>query len=562
MTDGVASDGAVLPGALLAGRYRVVDPIGSGGMARVFRARDEALGRPVAVKVLRPELTDSTASDRAAIETRLLASLNHPGLVTLFDAHLNDEPRFLVMEHVVGTTLSQRIAAGVLDDRELAALGSQLADALHVVHDAGIVHRDVKPSNILLARSTVPGVPLRAKLADFGIAHLLDSERVTSPSLLIGTAAYIAPELLHGADPAPPSDIYALGLVLLEAATGERAFSGSDGNRGQLLARLSRDPDMPLMLDHTWRDLLCAMTSRRPDDRPTAVEVMARLSRRESAASDGSTSATARSAPTAGRAFEGNASRAAQADVATAAWPITEARGVDTSTTLDAPVAATAALRARGTRPEPGDERTFEALPLRAVGRSATTRRTTAGRRRKRTAIAVGAASIAAIGVALAAHLLLLPPPASPTTDVTVPAVVETPEGTTPAGEDADELEVEEPTDESTTGVETVGTTGSVGDDGTRAVDDSPSERAPADTAPTGTAPTGNTLTDSLPIDSVPIEVTTVDVPAVPAQSNGSAPGSNSGSGNSNGNGSNNGNGPGSNNGQGSGSTGAGKPAR
>lgn len=513
MIDSVASDDSVLPGVLLASRYRVVEAIGSGGMARVFLARDEALGRPVAVKVLRSELTDSTASDRAAIETRLLASLNHPGLVTLFDAHLSDEPRFLVMEHVVGMTLSQRIAAGVLDDGELTALGSQLADALHVVHDAGIVHRDVKPSNILLARSTVPGVPLRAKLADFGIAHLLGSDRVTSPSLLIGTAAYIAPELLHGADPAPPSDIYALGLVLLEAATGERAFSGSEGNRGQLLARLSRDPDMPLMLDHPWRDLLCAMTSRRPDDRPTALEVMSRLSRRGSGASGGAAS-IAPSAPA--RRDDENASRTAQADVATAAWPVTGVRDVDTTTAPDAPVAATAALWARDTTTEPGIEPLFEAPPLRATDASTAARGTTAQRRR-RMAITVGAASVGAIGVALTAHLLLMPPPASPTTDVTVPAVVETPADISTGNDVAG---VEAPSDEATAVTETVVTT------------------------ETGDA------RDDTPTGAVPAEATTVDTPAAPAQNSGSAPRPNSG----------NGNGPGSNSGKGPGSTGPGKP--
>ncbi len=517
MIDSVASDDSVLPGVLLAGRYRVVEAIGSGGMARVFLARDEALGRPVAVKVLRSELTDSTASDRAAIETRLLASLNHPGLVTLFDAHLSDEPRFLVMEHVVGMTLSQRIATGVLDDGELTALGSQLADALHVVHDAGIVHRDVKPSNILLARSTVPGVPLRAKLADFGIAHLLDSDRVTSPSLLIGTAAYIAPELLHGADPAPPSDIYALGLVLLEAATGERAFSGSEGNRGQLLARLSRDPDMPPMLDHPWRDLLCAMTSRRPDDRPTALEVMSRLSRRGSGASGGAAPA-APAAPAARGGDDENASRTAQADVATAAWPVTEARDLETTTASDAPVAATAALWARDTTAEPGIEPLFGSPPLRATGASTAARGTTT-RRRRRTAITVGAASVGAIGVALTAHLLLMPPPASPTTNVTVPAVVETPADISTGNGVAD---VEAPTDETPAATETVVTPGT-GDAG-----------------------------DDTPAGAVPAGATTVDTPAAPAQNNGLAPGSNSGNGN--------GNGPGSNSGKGPGSTGPGKP--
>lgn len=540
MIDGVANDDAVLPGALLAGRYRVVEPIGSGGMARVFLARDEALGRPVAVKVLRPELSDSAASDRAAIETRLLASLNHPGLVTLFDAHLNDEPRFLVMEHVVGMTLSQRIAAGVLDDGELTALGSQLADALHVVHDAGIVHRDVKPSNILLARSTVPGVPLRAKLADFGIAHLLDSDRVTSPSLLIGTAAYIAPELLHGADPAPPSDIYALGLVLVEAATGERAFAGSDGNRGQLLARLSRDPDMPMLLDHRWRDLLCAMTSRRPEDRPTALEVMSSLSRRAPGTPVG-VALVAAAAEMSGHETQA-ASRAAQADVATATWPVTASRAIDVRA-LDAPVPASAAVQARGPSVESGTEPMFVGPSVPAAAARASERRPRSRRRRRqRTAITVGAVSIGAIGVALAAHLMLAPPPTPPTTDVPVPAVVETPAGSPTE----DTGGVESPPDEVTTATETVVSS----DTGDVAGTTPPADTTPADTTPAETAPADTTPPETIPAETVPVGVTTVDPPAGHAEKNGSARGSNSG----------NGNGPGANSGKGPSSPGSGKP--
>ncbi|MFK4115292.1 protein kinase [Microbacterium sp. NPDC006705] len=534
MIDGVANDDVALPGALLAGRYRVVEPIGSGGMARVFLARDEALGRPVAVKVLRPELTDNAASDRAAIETRLLASLNHPGLVTLFDAHLTAEPRFLVMEHVVGTTLAQRIATGVLDEGELTALGGHLADALHVVHDAGIVHRDVKPSNILLARSTVPGVPLRAKLADFGIAHLLDSERVTSPSLLIGTAAYIAPELLHGADPAPPSDIYALGLVMLEAATGERAFSGSDGNRGQLLARLSRDPDMPQGLDHHWRDLLCAMTARRPEDRPTALEVMSRLSGARAQADVAGEATVAFPASTAATrsGFVPAASRAAQSDVATAAWPLTSTRGTASPTNLDAPVTAAAALAARGAGTEP----TFFSPSLSATATSAPERVTAARQRhRKRTAMAVGALAAASAGVVVAAHLMLMPPQASPVTDVAVPTVVETPSPSV-SGVDGDAGESEEPetpADDVTTGTQTVVAPG------------------------TGQAGAPTQTTDTVPADIVPADTPTTETvisDAPPAGSNGSAPGENSG----------NGNGPGANSGAGPTSNGPGsqKPGK
>ncbi|SDQ85061.1 serine/threonine-protein kinase [Microbacterium sp. cf332] len=531
MNDGVTNEDAVMSGALLAGRYRVVEPIGSGGMARVYLARDEALGRPVAVKVLRTEVADGAAADRAAIETRLLASLNHPGLVTLFDAHLSGDPRFLVMEHVVGTTLSHRIMTGALDERELASLGAQLADALHVVHDAGIVHRDVKPSNILLTRSTTPGVPLRAKLADFGIAHLLDSERVTSPSLMVGTAAYIAPEILHGAAPAPPSDIYALGLVLVEAASGSRPFAAAEGNRGQLLARLSRDPDMPMTLDHHWRDLLCAMTSRRPEDRPTAHEVMARIGENGVGVASGGIPVVPASAGA--EAQTENARRVALASMATAAWPVADATGItgpagEPSVTVATPLG----------RDDTGTGTTQIGPVLASAGVSATRRGADRRRRRRRTAIAVGAASAGAIGAVLAAHLMLTAPEIDPTTDI---ATVET-----PAVAPSDTVA---PTDETVT---TDTTDAGTGTDGTV---DTQTVIAPEDAAtdPIDTVPVVDTVPAPEGVTPVEDRKTDKGSTARDADGNGNGPGQNSGSGPETNSGNGNGNGLGQNSGTGNG---------
>ncbi|QLD11001.1 serine/threonine-protein kinase [Microbacterium oleivorans] len=506
------SDGSLSAGHTLAGRYRVVEAIGSGGMARVYLADDEALGRRVAVKVLRSDIPDGATADRAAVETRLLASLNHPGLVTLFDAHLGHEPRFLVMEHVVGTTLAARIADGPLEIRELSALGSQLADALHVVHDAGIVHRDVKPSNILLARSTAPGVPLRAKLADFGIAHLLDGERMTSPSLLVGTAAYIAPELLHGADPAPPSDIYALGLVLLEAASGTRAFAGAEGNRGQLLARLSRDPEMPAELDHRWRDLMCAMTAREPADRPTAHEVMARIT-----AGNGD---VVGEGP--GAALVEQQRRAALAGVATAAWPVTDLVAAPApSVSATAPVSASAAVSAAPADTTP----TVVASTVTATAASVPERVQTDRRRRRgrrRLALATGAVSAAGIAGLVAASVLLWQPDATPTTEPAESPAVQTP-NVTPATE-------------------------------TVVTDTSADLEQPADDSADGDVPaTGSTVAPA--VDQTGTGGA-VDGGPPPENGVGNSPGSNNGNGtdNGSGNGSNSGNGPGSNSGNGPGS--------
>ena len=263
-----------LVGDVLAERYRLVAQVGQGGMARVFRADDTALGRTVAVKVLRPGVEGAvSAPERARSEVTLLASLNHPSLVTLFDAHLAGSPEYLVMEFVEGPTLSGRIAEGPLPPAEVAALAAEMGEALHVVHGSGVVHRDVKPSNVLLAPPHLPGGRSRAKLADFGIALLLDSARVTTPGTVIGTAAYLAPEQVKGGDPSPASDVYALGLVLLEALTGERAYPNTDGV-GAALARLSAPPTIPDELGPGWGSLLARMTATSPSDRPTSLEVV------------------------------------------------------------------------------------------------------------------------------------------------------------------------------------------------------------------------------------------------------------------------------------------------
>ncbi|MGL4256895.1 MAG: protein kinase domain-containing protein, partial [Microbacterium sp.] len=179
---------------------------------------------------------------------------------------------YLVMEYVEGITLRERIAQGPIPPPQVASIAVDLAEALHVAHSAGIVHRDIKPSNVLLWKSPLPGREWRAKLADFGIAHLLDSARVTTPGMIIGTVAYVAPEQARGDAPAPPADIYALGLLLMEALTGERPFADAEGI-GAVMARLAAPPEVPGSLEPEWRGLLRGMTAMRPEDRPSALEV-------------------------------------------------------------------------------------------------------------------------------------------------------------------------------------------------------------------------------------------------------------------------------------------------
>lgn len=271
-----ASDGEATS-ALLDGRYRLGECIGQGGMARVFRAEDTILGRTVAVKIMRTEAEHPSIPPRAHTEMSLLAGVNHPSLVTLFDAKVvPGQPEYLVMEFVEGPSLAAALQDGPLDAAEVAAIGAELAAGLDVVHRAGIVHRDVKPSNVLLAPSPRPGRRYWAKLADFGVAYLADSTRHTSPGTVIGTAAYLAPEQVRGAPAGPPADVYALGLLLLETVTGARAFPEASGI-GRVMARLVDDPEIPAWLGPEWSGLIRSMIARDPAERPTAREVEDRL---------------------------------------------------------------------------------------------------------------------------------------------------------------------------------------------------------------------------------------------------------------------------------------------
>lgn len=266
-------------GSLLAGRYRLIERVGSGGMGTVYRARDELLGRDVAVKLFHSEQTDGVEERRKVGEATMLASLSHPCLVTLFDACIGTEsPTYLVMEYIDGPTLRQRLMEGPLERDEAAAMAGDLAAALEAVHAAGIVHRDVKPSNVMLrarGRGTASSSGHQAVLADFGVAHLVDSTRLTTPGDVIGTAAYLAPEQVRGHAPVPASDVYSLGLLLIEAVTGHHPFADAPA-ASMLLARLTRQPDVPAGLGYAWRSLLTAMTVHDPAARPSASEVLER----------------------------------------------------------------------------------------------------------------------------------------------------------------------------------------------------------------------------------------------------------------------------------------------
>lgn len=263
-------------GTLVAERYLVERLIGRGGMATVYEAADQQLPRRVALKIFKPELADGDDMRRHEAEVALLASLNHPGLVTLFDASTTEDGgAVLVLELVQGDDLRLTMDEGPLPSEEVAVIGAAVADALSYSHDRGIVHRDVKPGNILVPAHDGTDTAPRAKLADFGIARLVDETRVTATGAVLGTAHYLSPEQAVGGEVGPASDVYSLGLVLLEALTGERTFPGTGVESAA--ARLARDPFLPPDMSPEWAGLIRAMTAREPDDRPTAREAAERL---------------------------------------------------------------------------------------------------------------------------------------------------------------------------------------------------------------------------------------------------------------------------------------------
>jgi eukaryotic-like serine/threonine-protein kinase len=250
---------------LLGNRYRLGGRIATGGMGTVYRAVDETLGRPVAVKVLRRELADDrTFLERFRREARAAAGLSHPGVAAVYDyGELGGQP-FIVMELVEGETLAERIAArGRLPWPEAFALGGQVARALAAAHAHGMVHRDVKPANLLVG----PGA--RAKVTDFGIAQAAQAATLTRTGVVLGSANYVAPEQARGGHVGPAADLYSLGCVLYEAVTGETPYRG--GNAVAIATQHVSAP-VPDPREH------------RPDLPPAAAALVTRALRKDPAA--------------------------------------------------------------------------------------------------------------------------------------------------------------------------------------------------------------------------------------------------------------------------------------
>jgi eukaryotic-like serine/threonine-protein kinase len=262
-------DGA---GRTLAGRYELAEVIGRGGMGRVYRATDRVLGRSVAVKILPGVLADQdpTSVARFEREARAAAALSHPAVVAVYDTGADEAARFIVMELIAGRSLEAILRdQGALDPDRAVRIATRVADALAAAHAAGIVHRDVKPGNVMVAADG------SVKVLDFGIARAIDSTTLTQTSSVVGTAAYMSPEQALGKPADERSDIYALGCVLYALLTGHPPFAGEGAaailnQHANVAPRSLRAENnrVPPALDA----LVMQMLAKSPDERPQSAE--------------------------------------------------------------------------------------------------------------------------------------------------------------------------------------------------------------------------------------------------------------------------------------------------
>ncbi|ASU60750.1 serine/threonine-protein kinase [Nocardiopsis dassonvillei] len=263
------------PRRLLVNRYRLDEVIGSGGMGRVWQGTDTLLDRPVAVKELTtppnlPPHEVEVLRTRMLREARSAAQLSHPAIITVFDVAEEDGRPWIVMELVRGPSLGDLVRdEGALPVRRAAGIGEQMAAGLAEAHARGIVHRDIKPGNVLIAGND------RAVLTDFGIAHLDGATHLTSTGLLIGSPSYLAPEVAHGHSATPASDMWALGVTLYQAVEGALPFERPTP-MATLTAIVTQDLPEPVNAG-PLRPVLEALCEKRPEDRPSVGEVRALL---------------------------------------------------------------------------------------------------------------------------------------------------------------------------------------------------------------------------------------------------------------------------------------------
>ncbi len=321
-------------GLLLAGRYRLGDAIGRGGMGKVWRAHDEVLHRTVAVKELTAALYVAEA-DRAILhartqkEARAAARITHPGVVTVHDVLDHDNRPWIVMQYVDGPSLADAVKAADghrIDAREAARIGLHVLGALRAAHAAGVLHRDVKPGNVLIASNG------QVLLTDFGIAAIEGDVTITKTGELVGSIDYLAPERVQGGHPGPASDLWSLGATLYAAVQGESPFR-RDSPISTMQAVVAEEPPVPDRAG-ALAPVIVALLRKKPEERPSAEEAERMFL----------------------EAMEGRASKAAQAYVPTRQVSERELRSADASRTgpterQSPPLPPPAPVRKRGRLP-------------------------------------------------------------------------------------------------------------------------------------------------------------------------------------------------------------------
>jgi eukaryotic-like serine/threonine-protein kinase len=229
----------------LSGRYEIEDRLGSGGMSNVYRATDRILERTVAVKILAEHLSDDERFvARFRREALAVAKLIHPNIVQVYDTGVDGDQHFIVMEYVEGRSGAQILQRqGPLDFELAAEVGLQACAGLDYAHRSGIIHRDVKPGNLMLVGGPVGGGEMTVKLTDFGIARAIEQTRITQVGSVVGTAAYLAPEQVRGEEATPATDVYALGVVAYQFLTGRLPYEGS--SLAELAVRQQNERPLP-----------------------------------------------------------------------------------------------------------------------------------------------------------------------------------------------------------------------------------------------------------------------------------------------------------------------------
>ncbi len=261
-------------GKLLGNRYEILEPLGGGGMAIIYKGRDNYLNRIVTIKILRPEFTcDEDFVKRFHREAQAVASLSHPNIVSIYDVGKEEKVHYLVMEYVKGDNLKNLIRKdGVLTPERAVEIARQVSEALQHAHENNIVHRDVKPQNILITREG------RVKLTDFGIAREATTATLTQTDAVVGSVHYLSPEQARGETAGPQSDIYSLGTVLYEMVTGVLPFQG-DTPIGVALKHIREDPPRPSKLNPAVKrgleNIITRAMSKLPADRYKSAQLMA-----------------------------------------------------------------------------------------------------------------------------------------------------------------------------------------------------------------------------------------------------------------------------------------------